>query len=487
MAGREPHSNMRDNPLTGGPADRHPAESYEDVLDRDTRPVPAFLRQQPRWDEGSDSIPASRFYDPDYFRKEVQHVWMRVWQWACREEDLATVGDYRLYEIARKSLIVVRTAPGTIKAFYNSCLHRGRKLVTMNGSKREFRCPFHGFTWNCDGSLKENPIAWDFPHWSGQSMALPEVKVETWGGFVFINFDQNARPLLHFIGPLADHFTRYDYSNRYVSVHVQKVIAANWKITAEAFMESHHSLTTHPQILPWLADANSQYDILNDYVSRQFSALGVPSPHVQPRPSEAEIVATLNIDRGALGPPVDSDTAIRLPDGATARSFTADQMRKTMQEATGRDFSLVSDAELVDSLLYNVFPHMSFWAGYAPTFTYRWRPLGIDPQRSIMDILILSPLPKDGKRPASAATIYLGEDDSFMEAEHVLKLGAHIFQQDLGNLRYVQEGLHASGTGELHYGRYTEGRIRLMHHMIQKYIDDGECRVAAPATACQEP
>ena len=91
---------------------------------------------------------------------------------ACREEEIPKVGDYQIYEIVGKSLIVTRTAPGEIRAFYNSCLHRGRKLVTVPGSKSEFRCPYHGFAWNCDGTFKENPIPWDFPQWKDRDLSL---------------------------------------------------------------------------------------------------------------------------------------------------------------------------------------------------------------------------------------------------------------------------------------------------------------------------
>ena len=143
--------------------DRHPSESYEDILCRDTRPIPDHLRQGPTPEVGIEPVPASRYYSADYFQKEVDHVWSKVWQMACREEEIPNPGDYHIYEIVGKSFIVTRTASGEIKAFYNTCLHRGRKLVTLNGCKDEFRCPYHGMAWNNDGSFKDNPISWDFP------------------------------------------------------------------------------------------------------------------------------------------------------------------------------------------------------------------------------------------------------------------------------------------------------------------------------------
>ncbi len=450
--------------------DRHPSESYEDILARDTRGAPDHLRQTPRWDAGVDAVPCSRFYDPAEFQREVDHLWPKVWQWACREEDIPNVGDYQLYDNVGRSLIVVRTAPNEIRAFHNSCLHRGRKLVTAQGCRQEFRCPFHGMAWALDGSFKENPIAWDFPQWKDEAMTLPQARVAIWGGFVFVNLDRDALPLEHYIAPLAEHFERYNYADRYTAVHISKVVKANWKVAAEAFMESHHSVTTHPQILINLADVNSQYDMLSDYVSRQFSAVAVPSPMLSPRPTEEQIAEFMTSGPGRRSrQPLAEGETFELPPGMTARAYLGEQTRKGMQAATGRDFSEVSDAEVLDALLYNLFPHMSFWAGYGPVLVYRWRPFGMNPDKSIMDILILSPVPASG-RPPPAPVRHLGEEDSFKAVETLLGGAAQVFEQDMGNLPYVQEGLRASETGVVHYGRYSEGRIRHMHHMIQRYL-----------------
>jgi len=254
--------------------------SYQDILDMDTRPVPDILRQQNAPYLGSDPIPVEHYTDQDFFDREVEKMWMRVWQMACREEEIANVGDHLVYDIAGKSLLIVRSDTDRIQAFYNTCLHRGRKLATQRGCKQQFRCPFHGFTWNIDGSFKEHPFPWDFQHLSAEDLQLPEVKVGTWGGFVFVNFDPDAPDLLDVLGPLTEHFKRWEPENRYITIHVAKVIKANWKVVAEAFMESHHTIDTHPQIMPYLADSNSQYDIFSDYITRQISASGVPSPHL---------------------------------------------------------------------------------------------------------------------------------------------------------------------------------------------------------------
>ena len=456
--------------------DRHPADSYEDILDRDLVPAPAFLRQRGLPEIGVEPVAASRYFDPAFFEKERAYLWPRVWQMAGREEEIPNVGDYFIYENVGKSFIVTRTSPDEFKAFYNACLHRGRKLVTLNGCKSEFRCPYHGIAWNNDGTFKDNPIGWDFPQWEGENIDLPQAKVDRWGGFIFINMDHGAPALSTIMGPLIDDFVGYDYANRYKAVHVAKKVRCNWKATAEAFMESHHSITTHPQILPGIGDCNSQYDILNDYVSRQFSASAVQSPLLEGHLSEQDIVNYM-LGQGFTRASLAGGDVAGLPEGVSARAFVAARAREAALLNTGNDLSAVSDAEMIDSLLYNVFPHMSFWAGFSSNLTYRWRPNGLDPDSAIMDVIILRPVPKNAARPKPAPVHELGLDDPWSDAPELGDQLVTIFAQDMGNLPYVQEGLRASGNGLVHFGRYTETRIRHHHQMIDRYIAQGEAGI----------
>ena len=473
--------------------DRHPADSYEDILDRDTRTAPTHLRQGPTLDLGDEGVPVSNYFDPAHFAKEVRHVWLKVWQWACREEDIPEAGDIFVYENVGKSIIVARQADGGIKAFYNSCLHRGRRLVDANGRQSEFKCKYHGMSWTCAGRFKQNPIAWDFPQLKKDAMNLPELKVDTWGGFVFVNFDLGCGPLPDTIGPLAEHFARYDFANRYKAAHVSKVVPCNWKVMAEAFMESHHTLATHPQIMAFLGDVNSQYDALSDTVSRQFTATGVLSPALAGRGlGEMDILKALaDYSSGAPAPSGNKNDAggstpetaargaptapVSLADGQTARAYLADVTRQALSAEDGWDYSPHSDAEMVDALLYNVFPHQTFWAGYAPNLVYRWRPNGLDPESSVMDVIILKRVPKSGPRPKPAAEQRLTLDQSWSEAT-VLGPLIPIFEQDMGNMPWVQHGLHSSGTGVVNFGLYTEMRIRHLHHKIARMIAEGEAQ-----------
>ena len=127
---------------------RSPGVSYQDLLDQDTHEVPPVLRLQSPKDVGFDDFSKERYISRDYHEKEVKNLWMKVWQMACREEEIPDPGDHLRYDIAGVSFIVVRQLDGGIKTFPNACLHRGRMLKEFDGHASELRCPFHGFGWN---------------------------------------------------------------------------------------------------------------------------------------------------------------------------------------------------------------------------------------------------------------------------------------------------------------------------------------------------
>jgi phenylpropionate dioxygenase-like ring-hydroxylating dioxygenase large terminal subunit len=173
-----------------------------------------------------------------------------TWQAVCRETEVTGAGDTHVYDITRFSIIVTRTDSGELKAFRNACLHRGRQLVDNNGNYKNFRCPYHAFTWELSGEFKGAPCRRDVPHIEQQSFGLPEAQVGTWGGWVFINMDTKAPPLHDNLGALPQHFERWHPERAYKKIHVEKVIPCNWKVGWEVFIDSYHAVATHPQILP---------------------------------------------------------------------------------------------------------------------------------------------------------------------------------------------------------------------------------------------
>ncbi len=444
--------------------DRSPGVSYQELLDTDTKPVPEVLRLESAPFLGTDDIPVERYISREFHELEKVHLWSKVWQVACREEDIPAVGDTEVYDICDISILVVRSAPNDIKAFYNACLHRGRKLRTVAGPVEEIRCPFHGFCWDTSGALEQVPCAWDFPQVDAEAFHLPEVNVGTWGGFVFVNMDPDCEPLDAFLGSLPDHFRRWPLEDRFTEAMVDKVLDCNWKVAQEAFMEAFHVVTTHPQLLAGIGDANSQYDVWENF-SRAITPNGTPSPHLRWTPTEQEMFNAM-IDQRA-----DEPLLAEIPDGMTARRMSAEGGRRMLAPAIGDDAARdLSDAELADSFYYTLFPNLHPWGAYN-RICYRFRPHGDDHERSIMEVRFLSPFPP-GERPPSAKCRHLGVDDDWYEATE-LGLLARIFHQDTFNLPNVQRGLHtlARTKSGVTMGAYQELKLRHFHRLLERTLD----------------
>src|SRR5579883_3061531 len=343
--------------------------TYTDYLEADSVGAPAVLKTEARIDLGDAPLAASRYVSSEFFALEVERLWPRVWQMVCREEDLPCVGDALPYDIVGRSFIIVRVASDRIRAFYNSCPHRGRKLLLAPAQLTDIRCPFHGFGWNLEGEIERLPCRWDFAHVPAEDLRLQEARIASWGGFVFLNMDAHAPSLEEYLGVLPSHFSRWPLEQRYKAVHVGKVIGCNWKVAQEAFMESYHVIATHPQILHFCADANARYDILGPHVNRNLTAFAAPSPHLGARASPARTLeGMLGLLRRA---PLDAQ------DGEP-RAIVAQRVRESFARTYGGDWSGASDAELLDAIVYNVFPNFSPWGGLAPNIVYRWRPNGLD-------------------------------------------------------------------------------------------------------------
>ena len=449
--------------FVGGLDEPKPALSYQDLLDADTRAVPESLRWLSPGDFGSDDVPVARYLDRRYHELEKERLWSRVWQWACREEEIPEVGDTAVYDIVDTSIVIVRTAPGPdgIRAYYNACLHRGRALRDCGGRVKELRCPFHGFCWSLDGELTHVPAAWDFPQVEAEDMHLPEVQVGTWGGFVLVNMDPGCEPLETYLGSLPELFERWPLEERYTQVHVAKVVRANWKLLQEAFMESYHVVTTHPQLLPGFGDANSQYDIFGN-VARAVSASGTPSPHLSWEPTPQEMFDSI-VDRRE-----DEVPLADVPEGMTARAFAASLARESLRPLVGDEVEALSDAEMIDSLYFTVFPNFHPWGAYN-RICYRFRPHGDDHTESIMEVLFLSPF--TGERPPPSPVRWLGPDEEWTTVPELGGL-ARVFDQDDYNLEQVQKGLRTTVRTGVRLGVYQESKIRHFHHLYETWVGD---------------
>jgi phenylpropionate dioxygenase-like ring-hydroxylating dioxygenase large terminal subunit len=443
--------------------------SVESILKSDSGPeIPSTILERSEQTFGTDDIDVDRYISAEFMRLEYDKLWSRVWQWACLDYEIPEAGDHLTYEIGDKSVLIVRQDDGSIKAFYNSCQHRARIIADEPGkAATQFTCKFHAWSYNLDGSLKNVPCQWDFPQVSADraKFGLREIQCQTFGGFVFINFDDNAGPLTDALDVIPEHFKAFPLENRFSIANVRKIVPINWKACMEAFLESYHVIQTHPQAVEFTGDANTQYDIWNT-TSRLLTLTATPSPHLPAGSTQEELFHAT-----ALGFGAPEDQIPPLPEGMTARAMVAEMAKAMVGPQIGMDLSDRSHAELIDSIEYFVFPNWLPWAGVTQGLQYRFRPNGNDPDSAIFDVQLQLPFDPSGPRPPSAPLRVLQYEDSFAELVPELSLFGPIFDQDFDNLAAIQKGMKTHGKAGLTFGDYQEARIRHFHQLLDKWLE----------------
>ena len=507
--------------------------AYHKLLDQDNRPIPASYRRDSPIAPGPTRVPIARYISKEFHDLEVEKVWKRVWQMACHEDDLPDIGDYLVYDIAKLSFLIVKTGKEEYKAYYNACLHRGRKLRDCNGkAATELRCPFHAWTWALDGSIKQIPCAWDYPELKREEQKLPEAKAGRWGRFIFINPDPNCESLESFLGDLSSHFEVLPYDKRYKQAHVAKTIRCNWKVASEAFSESYHVIATHPQILVGdVHDVDTKYDVFGNY-SRAIRCGALEAkgmPDWGPMPEEDGRQRVRHPLNGWLYEATDDGLVkVSTPEGKTGW-FTPDsqwvrgelgdvnphlvvwvgghQLKQTSEadramaarnaQAQAQTQRSASDpkpsyrmtfADMQREMLRPVIPSIvekiadiefsSVFFTVFPNFhpwgsfnriVYRFRPNGDNHEECIMECLDLAPIPEDGKCEPCRTIHWLGPDEDWTEAPELGML-AKVFNQDVRNLPHVQRGMHTMQRDYIQLSDYNETKPRHLHMILENWI-----------------
>lgn len=440
-----------------------------DILEADGQPVPPVLQPSGDTVAMEGIVPFERYFDPKYVDLEVEHIWKKRWQIACRDEDIPNVGDRLAYDIVDLSFMIVRVAPDIIKAFYNFCPHRGRRLCDHAENRDSIRCPFHGWTWQLDGTLDWVPGQEDFPSVSASHHALTEVKVECWGGNVFINPDPEAPALEKALGPLPTLFADHPMEERYTVAHFRKTVRCNWKLTQEAFMEGYHVLETHWDGMPFFGSAYTQYDSWDDgesHINRLVTPSVVPDywvkESISPEESARQFCQTMELP---------------LPEPGSITSFTqgrawcATQRRLALEAASGHDLSDKPNAYFLEMTKCFMFPNHHPWWGEALAWWYRFLPVGRDPNLSVMEVRVTARIPKGQAAPPPPPVLELGPDQRTDECEALGVVG-HILHQDMSNLVEIQKGMKAAPKAKafLTLARYQESNIQHFHNVYRKLL-----------------
>lgn len=186
----------------------------------------------------ASTIPASWYIDPQVAELETRAVFGHAWQAVGRAEQVADPGQFFTADVASEPIVVVCGADGELRAFYNVCRHHAAAVVTAaEGHAANFRCPYHGWTYGTDGTLKGTPDFDGVCHFGRSKNSLLPVRVAIWEKFVFVNLDAHARSLEDFLGGLAKRVAPLHFESLHFFDRRSYELNCNWKVYVDNFLD----------------------------------------------------------------------------------------------------------------------------------------------------------------------------------------------------------------------------------------------------------
>ena len=439
--------------------------------------------------ENPELIPVQRYFDDEFFALEKQHLWPKVWQMACRLEEIPQVGDYTVYSILDRSVLLVHTADG-VKAFKNACRHRGVRLAHGPGhcGKEGFTCPFHGWRWNAQGAniFVYGREVFNEDLLDRAEIDLAPVRVEFWAGCAFINFDDDARGLRECLGPVAERMDARHADKLKMDWWVGTVLPTNWKLANEAFQEGYHTMQTHPQLHKLLYRSSTAYgassdgkDYNNDLSAReavdaQIESFARLSTGMGGMVHETEM-AVLERLRD-IEVPDDPELALQVFFARAAEEITSDARSRG---ATMFDILKVAQEQPFYPVEF-MFPHFFLLPTLGAMSSYRVRPL--TPETCFFELwsLVIRPEGDDFEVPTEP-TILPYDSPDFPEIPRQDYFNLPIQQLGLHDLEYMRLARGAEGRGVSHNG--GEGMISNCHRLIDGFLAGRDRDTLAKAQA----
>ena len=205
------------------------------------------------------SLPPAAYYNTELYQLEMETIFRRSWLCVGRVEYLPNSGDYFTFELLGDLLVIVRGDDGIIRALSSICRHRYMPLVQDSGNTRRFTCPYHAWTYATDGRLLSAPYMEGSQRFVKEQCGLPEYRLETWAGFLFINLDKEAPSLASRMQTLDGYIANYRVPGQTEILHYESVWEGNWKLSAENSMEYYHHVGLHKDTVQDYMPAKNSY------------------------------------------------------------------------------------------------------------------------------------------------------------------------------------------------------------------------------------
>ena len=331
-----------------------------------------------------DPITNDRYFCKDFMTKEWEHMWTKVWLIAGREVQIKEPGDYIVHDLMKESVIIVRQEDGSIRGFYNSCAHRGQRLIECNGSQDSFRCPYHNWQYGLNGKVIGCPDAGDYPQGSPVGKKkLVEVRVDTWDGFIFYTMNEEAPELFDYLDPLPEIYKNHNFKDQIRAQWVRVELDVNWKFFCDNFNESYHTRFVHPQVTAVIDQDHftSRYEIFPKGHARIIQ-MGRPSLRDRVKEGEDHPFKMVLEDWG-----IDPN---QYPDYETMSVQgwldLKEAKKKLWKEKGYLHYENLSDEELTESPFQFIFPNIAMGVQADGCLLLNWFPHPTDPEKCFFDL-----------------------------------------------------------------------------------------------------
>ena len=356
-------------------------------------------------------IPGKRYTDQNLFDLEMEKIFLKSWLMVFREDEIPNTGDYKIWDKLGRDILVVRQKDNSIKAFYNTCMHRGAPVVRdKKGSTKLLRCQYHSWAYDLSGNLIKVPDMRDFKDFDISCKGLKKVYCDTWDGWVYISLSKtDPGSLIDFLNPVAQELECFN-SSELITVYKKTVtVKANWKTCLDAFMEVYHAPTIHKDTVNILLDGNAMVaGLLKNGHSRM----------VTPK--------KMNLDGGFLG----AEEADYVP-----YIETCDKIHAQTNVAYGMFPNFITPTDT------SGYPAILFWPKGLKETEFEWTQLA-------------------PKWPGNEKPDYWNEQEVSFDS---------IMDEDFQNLEPMQRS-HDSGVFESMPLNYQERRIYYYHQVIDDWI-----------------
>jgi choline monooxygenase len=192
------------------------------------------------------TLPARLYHEPEVFAAEQDRIFARTWQVVGHRSQVAKPGDYFTTELAGEPLLIVRDAEGELRGFYNVCRHRAGPPAVGCGSRKLFRCGYHGWTYGLDGALISPTEFEGVEGFRSEDFALAPVRTEEWFNLIFVNLDDDAEPLGESLGELPRQAEKFHFAEMKLFERRTYDMKCNWKTYVDNYLEGYHLPSVHP-------------------------------------------------------------------------------------------------------------------------------------------------------------------------------------------------------------------------------------------------